>query len=284
MARLTKEEFWESTYVAHPGVEQAAPTRSAETVLKNLLGKRLSESMRSYEDYLLWDALFERYLPKVKGAKALEVGSAPGEFLVRLGKAFGFVPYGIEYTETGAALNKEIFRLNNFDPANAIHGDFFAEEFQQRYAGYFDLVISRGFIEHFDEVEDAIDKHMNLLKPGGYLVVSVPNFRGIYHVWVKLFRKRVLAMHNLRIMQRKEFARIFHRPNRDLIPLFCDYYGTFSSDLIHADKNSPLRLVVAFIHSLQPILNIVFRSLFKDKGKESAAFSPHLLFIGVKRV
>jgi 2-polyprenyl-3-methyl-5-hydroxy-6-metoxy-1,4-benzoquinol methylase len=43
-------------------------------------------------------------------------------------------------------------------------------------------VISFGFIEHFDNPENVIQKHLDLLKPGGILIVGVPNFTGIHGI------------------------------------------------------------------------------------------------------
>lgn len=281
MARLTEEGFWDQAYRARVAGGQSDSGRTLKARLKRLLGKKLNEYMRDYDDYLLWEVIYKAHLPKVAGAKVLEVGSAPGEYLVRLNKTYGYIPYGVEYTINGAELNRQVFASNGLDPANVIHQDFFSQGFQTQYKERFDVVVSRGFIEHFDDVRDAVAKHFNLLKPGGYLVIDVPNFRGIYYPWVRLFRKKVLEMHNLRIMRKKEFVQVF--AGLPLHPLFCGHYGTFSFNLLYAPPRSPLRFVLAVLHLLQRPLNVVFRSLFKHGGIESGLTSPFLLFIGVRR-
>jgi hypothetical protein len=40
----------------------------------------------------LFNVVLRKYVPKIKGAKVLEVGSAPGDFLVTLNKVYGFIP------------------------------------------------------------------------------------------------------------------------------------------------------------------------------------------------
>jgi 2-polyprenyl-3-methyl-5-hydroxy-6-metoxy-1,4-benzoquinol methylase len=72
----------------------------------------------------------------MEGAKVVEVGSAPGEHLVRLKQRFGLTP-------------REAF----------------------------DVVLSGGFIEHFTDVAAIVQKHLQLLKPGGRLVVMIPNLK-----------------------------------------------------------------------------------------------------------
>jgi 2-polyprenyl-3-methyl-5-hydroxy-6-metoxy-1,4-benzoquinol methylase len=39
-------------------------------------------------------------------------------------------------------------------------------------------LVSWGLIEHFTDTESVISAHVNLLKPGGILIVSIPNLRG----------------------------------------------------------------------------------------------------------
>ncbi len=81
--------------------------------------------MRYYSDYLLWDVIFPRYLPRREGLKVVEIGSAPGDTLVRLKETFSFIPYGVEYSPQGAELNRKTFREHNIDASNVIEADFF---------------------------------------------------------------------------------------------------------------------------------------------------------------
>lgn len=250
-------------------------------LIKKLLGKKILEYMQSYSDYLLWNVIYKKYMPKTKWAKVLEVGSAPGNHLVRLSQTFGFVPYGIEYLDSGAELNRKIFVLHNINPDNVIHEDFLSEEFHKHYKGYFDIVISRGFIEHFTDVGDVIEKHINLLTKGGYLIVSIPNLRRINYILSRIFHRETISMHNLNIMEKEKFSELFD--NQRLLPLFSDYYGTFNFGLFNTKKDSPMRIVLNFCNNLQLILNMVFRNLFKDKGAENRLYSPYLIYIGIKK-
>jgi len=279
VARLTQKEYWDSIHKAKVAKRKRYSVRENLKILATgFLEKNFA---RSYADYLLWEVIYKKFMPKIKGAKVLEVGSAPGNNLVRLSKRFGFIPYGVEYSENGVELNRKVFISNNINPDNVIQADFLSDDFQKRYCSFFDIVLSAGFIEHFEDVGDIIEKHINLLTEDGYLIVSIPNLRGANYVWQWIFNRNLLSMHNLDIMQKRKFSKIFDRVC--LSTLFCDYYGTFNFGLFITKGNSPLRFVLTSCKILQLILNMVFRLLFRNGGAESGLFSPYLLFIGMKK-
>ena len=293
VGELTQRRYWDSTHVsernlferknsiANTPMSARSITRQLKGSIKKLLGKRMLEYLGSYQDHILWNVIYQRYLPKKRNARVLEVGSAPGDFLVRFSKTFGFDPYGIEYSEKGVSLNRQIFAENNLNPDNIIHGDFLSDEFHKRYEGHFDIVISRGFIEHFTDARSIVEKHTNLLAKGGTLVISIPNLRGFNYLLARILNKEVLAMHNLAIMRKREFDNLFDK--QQLSKLYCDHYGTFNFGLFNVRQNSVLQALLEICMKLQVTLNIAFRLLLGEKGAESAFFSPALIFIGVRR-
>jgi SAM-dependent methyltransferase len=263
--KLTDKTHWSQTWklIELNEVERRASPRSAT---------RFS----SYKEHLFWDVLFDHYIPKVSEATALEIGSAPGDFLVRLSERYGYVPYGIEWTQQGAELNRQLFQLHNIDPNNVINADFLSEEIHQAYKDRFDLVISNGFVEHFDNPRDIVNKHLNLLKEGGVLIVLIPNQTGANGL-VRRFHSVTKATHNFDIMRLREFIRLFDE--KRLNKLFCSYYGTF--DITWTFPVPVLKTLLGL--TVQPILNLAFRVVLKQKGWESRLFSPHLVYIGIKR-
>jgi 2-polyprenyl-3-methyl-5-hydroxy-6-metoxy-1,4-benzoquinol methylase len=290
---LTQRRYWDLTHLSEkefldrrnnkrnsPGGIQSLNTH-IKAFIKKLLGKKILEYMGSYEEYLLWNVIYRKHMPKKDGAKVLEVGSAPGDFLVRLSETFNFVPYGIEYTDSGVELNRQVFAENNIDPNNVIHGDFLSDEFHERYEGQFDMVISRGFIEHFTDAKSIVDKHLNLLAKGGLLVISIPNLHGINYLLARIFHKELIAMHNLEIMRRQEFKELFDKSK--VSDRFCDYSGTFNFGLFNARENSLPDRLLALCMKLQVFLNLAFRLLLGERGAETSFFSPSIIFIGTKR-
>jgi SAM-dependent methyltransferase len=138
--------------------------------------------------------------------------------------------------------------------------------------------MSRGFIEHFDDPHEVVKRHVDLLKPGGYLIVSIPNKRGVNRLLAQLFNRRGLAMHNLDIMRLDTFRHLFDIPS--LHTLHCGYLGVFSFRQFNTPKRSPLRFLLSFCQFIQYGLNGLYRLLFPRLGPESAWFSPYLLYIG----
>jgi 2-polyprenyl-3-methyl-5-hydroxy-6-metoxy-1,4-benzoquinol methylase len=253
------------------------------TALKKLLGTKVVERMSAYDDYLLWDVILPKFLPSIIGAKFVEIGSAPGDYSVQFSKRHGCIPYGVEYSEGGVKLNREVFKENGFNPDNVIHADFFSDEFAAEYHEKFDGAISKGFIEHFEDVKSVIDRHMRLLKPGGHLVVTIPNLSGINYMLAGLLDDGAIPRHNVSIMRRDVYRDLFDR--NDLQTLFCDYYGTFSFYLFTATSTSVRqKQMLKVSHKLQPLLNFTFRTILGGRGAESGWFSPFLLYIGRKAI
>jgi SAM-dependent methyltransferase len=278
MNELSDKKYWDSVHDHQALDSKISPKREIlKLSAKKILGEKC---LRYYSDYLLWDVILPKYLPHDKGLKVIEIGSAPGETLVRLKDSFGFIPYGVEYSESGVELNRKTFLAHNIDPFNVIHADFFSSKFQEDYKSCFNIVLSVGFIEHFDNVKDVIDKHINLLANGGTLIVIIPNLRGINYLLGYLFHKEIMPIHNLTIMRKKEFSELFDSQLLDTS--LCGYYGTFDFGLFNTKEGSPLRFLLSFCKMCQAVLNSLFPLLFKNKGAESSFFSPYLIYIGTK--
>ena len=290
MSKLTEQTYWDAIHVGEQSQfsttvlnaqREHLPLRKRLTrAAKEILGSTTLDRMSAYDDYLLWNVLLPRFLPALKGASSVEIGSAPGDYSVEFCKRHGCIPHGVEYSTVGVELNRDVFAKNGFNPDNVIHADFFSDEFIAEHREKFDVVMSKGFIEHFQDVKPVIDRHMQLLKPGGHLIVTVPNLRGANYAFSRLFDEDAIPRHNITIMRKSVYRDLFDRP--DLKPLFCDYYGTFSFYLYTGGRSSLRRHLLRLSHRFQPVLNLAMRSLLGPKGAETAFFSPFLLYIGRK--
>jgi 2-polyprenyl-3-methyl-5-hydroxy-6-metoxy-1,4-benzoquinol methylase len=273
MGRLADKTYWDGIYRSRSEASGPAPGTQQQRESGHGL-------FRSYSDWLLWDVILPKYLPRRAGARVLEVGSAPGNNLVRLHRLFGYVPYGVDYSDTGVAVNRQVFAQQGLPAENVIHADFLSEPFHAQYRGFFDVVMSAGFIEHFDDPRAVVNRHWDLLAPGGYLVISIPNLGGFNRTLQGTFDRRLLAIHNLQIMSKGTFAALFEREG--LAPLFCDYLGTLNFGLFVAPKWSAPWFLLSSCKALQVLMNPILRVLFGRRGCESPALSPYLIFIGIK--
>ena len=282
MSRLTEKDYWNAVYLDEATAQSIPSLKEIkQSGLKEWLKHHLGQYWRDYSDYLEWDVIYESQLPKTTGLKVIEIGSAPGTNLVRLHQAFGYEPYGVEYAEAGANLNRAVFRQNGLNPNHVIRADAFSEDFLTRYEGSFDLVVSRGFIEHFTEMRHVLDAHLRLLKPGGKLIVTIPRLTGVPNWLFRLFNPDVIPMHNLSIMNKQSFASLFRRT--ELQSQLCNYYGTFKVQVCGAEQLAGGKAALMnFLMNCQLLLNMLFRLAFGKRGAESYAFSPYLIYIGTK--
>jgi SAM-dependent methyltransferase len=130
------------------------------------------------------------HAPVEPGQRVLEVGCAPAKWLLFYAERFGARVAGIEYSEKGAALSRANLAAAGA-PSEIHQADFFAVDPSPH-----ELVLSIGFIEHFDDVPGTFARHLPFLAPGGRLAIGVPNFRGLNRALQWLADPGYLALHN----------------------------------------------------------------------------------------
>jgi SAM-dependent methyltransferase len=163
------------------------------------------------------------YFPQT--GTVFEVGCAPGKWLAFAAKKFGLHPSGIEYSQGGIAATKRNFHMLNISYGSLIAADFFKTSPDKLY----DVVMSFGFIEHFDDVDHVVKMHLSWLKPGGILILGIPNFSGLNGVVQSILDKDILDKHNLNIMNLAYFEQLTNKFNIE--PLFIDYICSFEPAL-----------------------------------------------------
>ena len=197
---LTKKEFWEERW-------------------QNLdLPITLDPSLRADRSFI---NLFNQHLTIKDGEKrtCIEIGCNPGKFLIYCGKNLHYDISGVDFDEQGCLLTEKNLKVVGIN-GSITHQDIFNLNINQK----FDLVLSCGFIEHFAGVklEEVLKIHLDLLKENGKLFLSVPNFRYLNYFFAYFFRKNMLELHNLEIMQ-KSFFKDFAEKNN----LKIEYLGYF---------------------------------------------------------
>ena len=177
---------------------------------------------RNYRyDKIPQKVVFEKFMPKLTwGQHFIEIGGFPGIF------AAYFYQRGIhDVTILDFHINKEIVR--NFEKINelpegtiqCIDSDFFTFSSHRKY----DIVFSSGFIEHFEDTQDAIRRHVELLSENGQLLILIPNFLGLNGELQRRFDKENLEAHNLQSMEISHLKEIMHSFN--LHDLSIEYIG-----------------------------------------------------------
>ena len=261
--KLTSEEYWDNYYSKISG-------RGAQ-----VFGNGWKERLATSRTQRILSRLYDGFLPK--NGRVLEIGSAPGRTLIEMSRKLGAEPYGIEYSRIGVEIQRKLFEREGFDPSNVIEADLFSDEIASRWNRYFDVVASFGFIEHFRNPREVVARHIELVKPNGRIVVTIPNLQGFNLVLAEVFNRGILVRHNTSIMDRETFRDLFRGQNVE--ELFCDFVGTFSPAISsgggHISAAGRLFLV-----ALQKLANMVLSFFPVDWRLEHKRISPSLVFIG----
>jgi len=123
-------------------------------------------------------SLFLRTLPRLERTRFLEIGCYPGGFLWYFSRYFGYAVCGIEYIDWCCRETRRLLEACGVQ-GEIIQADIFDYE-QPAEDRLWDVVASFGFLEHFQDSRAVLKKHLELLKPGGYLVLTVPNHQALY--------------------------------------------------------------------------------------------------------
>ncbi len=154
---------------------------------------------------------------------AIELGGFPGYYAVFLKKYLHLevtlLDYFIHQPITEALLKTNGLAKNDI---RVIETDLFNYTPQKQY----DLVLSCGLIEHFNDTADIIRRHVNFLKPNGTLFITLPNFRAVNGWLQKTFDKSNYHKHNINSMNPQLLADICWQLGLEVLQ--SRYFGKFS--------------------------------------------------------
>jgi SAM-dependent methyltransferase len=185
--------------------------------------------------------VFKRFVPSGSGLRALEIGGAPGGYLAYIAQTFGHDAYAIDSSTVGCDKLRENFELLEI-PLTVYCRDALADDLSD--LPRFDIVYSLGLIEHFQDPLPMIRRHVELAKPGGLVVLGLPNFLGISTPILKLTRPEMFSKHNLRTMDVHTWGR-FER-ELGLSVLFRDYVGGWEPRIYAIRRNDIRSRLVNF--------------------------------------
>lgn len=121
-----------------------------------------------------------------KGKRVLDVGCGTGQIDYLIAKRRAKYVLGIDYSSEAIKHAKAIYNLPNL---------FFEKKDLKDVTGKFDVVLSLGTLEHTDKPFLVLYRISRLVKPGGSVIVTCPNWvnpRGymLQTLW-RLFRARI---------------------------------------------------------------------------------------------
>jgi 2-polyprenyl-3-methyl-5-hydroxy-6-metoxy-1,4-benzoquinol methylase len=209
--------------------------------------------------------LFRKYLPH-SGGTFFEVGCAPGRIMCYFHKIMEYQVNGIDYS---SIKDIEDYLINNgIENFKLYDGDFTQTTIEEEY----DVVASFGFIEHFVDIQDIIERHKTLVKKNGYLILQVPNLRFFNWLLYRIFNPKLLNIHNLKAMELDTLRRAV---GEGYECLYAGYYKTcfvsFQEDNTELDKRPLLKTLFLAMKKTM--------SFFQLENIPNRFFSPYIVMI-----
>lgn len=195
------------------------------------------------------------------GGDCIEIGCFPGRFLPFFGR-LGYRLNGIDVIK-GVLDLPAWLRGRGLAAGDFCQQDFFTFKPQKRY----EIVCSFGFIEHFMAWEDVLARQIDMVAPGGLLIVMCPNFAG---TWQKYFHRLLdrenFRRHNLQAMDPQRWSVMAEKKRFSMI--FSGYFGRFDMWAASQKRSLPAKLMV---HGILDILVPMLRPLPLPEGRKSYA-------------
>lgn len=202
--------------------------------------------------------ILNKYLEKNNTKIAIEIGCAPGKWLIYLAEHFNYKVEGCEYLESASKKTCDNLKLCGVTNFNIYMCDFLNFNTDNKY----DVVLSLGFIEHFIDVDSICKKHADILKPGGILIIGIPKFTGVNRLIAKFLdsfnENKIIPEHNLDIMNLNYFNNLEEKI--ECKKLFVNTIGGFEPALFDISK-APWWFWIIFQTTNVFINNKLFRKL-----------------------
>jgi 2-polyprenyl-3-methyl-5-hydroxy-6-metoxy-1,4-benzoquinol methylase len=197
------QKYWNDLWA---GADIPSAVNPSDIRLKNWVNRRFHRT-------------FQRLFGKsnTSSMRLLEVGCGKSAWLPYFAKEFGFNVCGLDYSPIGCQMARNVLQANGVE-AEVVCADFFSPP--ENMLGTFDVVLSLGVVEHFEDTAACLSAVSSFLKPGGMLITNIPNMVGWIGTIQKVVNRPVYDIHQLldsaRLKQAHELA--------GLEVLECDYF------------------------------------------------------------
>jgi len=237
--------------------------------------KAFWESRKNLIFYLKPDYVFGDILGKLIDEKniksAIELGGFPGYYSVYLKKYKQLDTTLFDYY-IHPGLIKQLLEKNGLKEGdiNIIESDLFNYQPEKLY----DMVLSFGLIEHFSDTSAIIKTHLQFLKPGGVLFITLPNFTGV-NGWVQRnFDKENYDKHYIDCMNPALLAEVAKQLGLKQVESY--YHGRFTVWLENKSEQSSIAKAVV------KAIWVAGKVFTKIVPVESKTLSPYIVLKAIK--
>lgn len=213
--------------------DKAGTTYWDDNWLKVELPKAFNENDNGLDNYvnLQLHYFFKNLLKNRSKFKFLEIGCANSIWPIYFYQYFNAEVCGLDYSEVGCEKSRALWEYYKI-PGSIYCSNFFSppSDLLQK----FDLVISFGVVEHFEDTNNCLKSCAAFVKSGGLLLTLIPNIpsiigfiqkridRKVYDVHVPLTKKNLIDAHE----------------SADLKLMHCDYFMSMNLNVVNSGSFS----------------------------------------------
>jgi 2-polyprenyl-3-methyl-5-hydroxy-6-metoxy-1,4-benzoquinol methylase len=210
--------------------------------------------------------------------RLLEIGCASSQWLPYFVKEFGFKVTGIDSSEIGCLKAREILS-NAGVTGEVLNADFLYPPADMSQA--FDVVISFGVVEHFENTVDCINAFKEFMNTSAVIITVIPNLMGILGLLQNILNKQVYDKH---VPLDNDMLRRAHGL-AGFGNLKCNYFLSNSLGLINLNGLNPeqksTRVKALLMRNLTRISKVVWKiEETIDNFPTSKLLSPYIICIG----
>lgn len=261
----TSSDFWDDFWVNAPYEKMNLFSLSPKIFLKNYHYRKVFNFLKDY---------FEQ-LPQ--NAKVLEIGCGNSQWLPFLAYNYGFKVAGIDYSVNGCELAKR-----NLDNASVLEYDIIHSDFlkaPKKTHSKYDLCLSFGVAEHFDDLDSVIKVLSTFVNDEGYIVTGIPNMTSFYGRLQKFFNKEIYELHNPLTL--KDLSSAYKRNN---LTSNGKYLYNFNMNNISPNpKTKKFKLYKILNNRLSKLIFVCMDIIMSRVGLNNEHLSSYVVIIGKKR-
>lgn len=147
-------------------------------------------------EHFEFDRIFKSVLHRDESHRLLEVGAGGSIWLPYFAREFGYEVYGIDYSEKGCKIAEKNLALSGVK-GRIVCKDLF--HIRDQWKGFFDVIISFGGVEHFNNPPEVIQLMKKCLRADGpgLIITCAPNTAGLLFLVQKYIDRKIYNMHKV---------------------------------------------------------------------------------------
>ncbi len=216
---------------------------------------------------------FQNLLGGRKDFSVLEIGCANSIWPIYFHQYFNANVAGLDYSEVGCEKSRTLLEHYKV-PSQMYCADLFSPA--SELLGKFDVVVSFGVVEHFEDTANCLKACAAFVKPGGILFTLVPNIAGIIGFMQKYVDRAVYDVHVP--LTKKMLINAHEKSGLSLEQ--CDYFMSVNLSVVNSGSFSSHPLNSYLRHVLSGFSKICW--FLEKKGihlPKNKIFSPYIISI-----